>query len=114
VALWRAAQLPLQPFRLAHNLPGAAFLCIQKYVLKILWDEPKRLTNLKRHRMDLADLEYAFSFFAEARIVSAKRGRLMAIGEFEGMAISVVFRQLGTEAISLISMRRASRKERRL
>ena len=75
---------------------------------------PKRLTNLKRHGLDLASLESAFEFFDQATIVLVKKGRLMAIGEFRGTVISVVFQALGTEAISLISMRRASRKERNL
>ena len=40
-------------------------------------------------------------------------GRLLAIGEFEGIAIiAVVFRPLGSEALSAISMRRASKTER--
>jgi uncharacterized protein len=39
----------------------------------------------------------------------------MAIGEFRGIAIlAVVFAALGTEAISVISMRDASRKERKV
>jgi uncharacterized DUF497 family protein len=45
-------------------------------------------------------------------IVAAKDERLMAIGTFEGHIISVVFARLGSEAISVISMRHASRKER--
>ena len=28
----------------------------------ITWDEPKRKTNLKKHGIDLADLESAFDF----------------------------------------------------
>jgi uncharacterized DUF497 family protein len=37
----------------------------------------------------------------------------MAIGEFDGQIISVVFKPLGSEALSVISMRIASRKERK-
>jgi uncharacterized DUF497 family protein len=39
----------------------------------------------------------------------------MAIGEFNGVTvIAVVFATLGSEAISVVSMRRADRKERSL
>lgn len=36
----------------------------------------------------------------------------MAIGEFRQTILAVIFKPLGSEAISVISMRRASRKER--
>lgn len=39
----------------------------------------------------------------------------MAVGEFQGrIIIAVVFRPLGSQALSVISMRPASAKERRL
>jgi uncharacterized DUF497 family protein len=38
----------------------------------------------------------------------------MAIGPFSGVILSVIFGPLGTEAVSVISMRRASRKERKV
>ena len=38
---------------------------------------------------------------------------MVAVGDFEDIVIAVVFRTLGPEAISVISMRYASRKERR-
>ena len=37
----------------------------------------------------------------------------MAIGLFRGTVVTVIFELLGTEALSIVSMRRASRKERR-
>jgi uncharacterized DUF497 family protein len=37
----------------------------------------------------------------------------MAIGLFEGHIISVVFTKLGSEAVSVVNMRDASRKERK-
>jgi uncharacterized DUF497 family protein len=52
-------------------------------------------------------------FFENARIGDAKSGRFLAVGEFEGVTIiAVVFRPLGSEALSIISMRRASKAER--
>lgn len=77
----------------------------------IAWDEPKRQSNLAKHGFDFADLNE--EFFLAARIVDAKQHRLMAIGEFNGeLIIAVVFAPLGTEAISVVSMRRASGRER--
>ena len=38
----------------------------------------------------------------------------MAINRLGGHVLTVVFKRLGTEAISVISMRPASRKERKL
>lgn len=81
--------------------------------MKIVWDEPKRLLNLAKRDLDFADL--TIEFFEAALIVPAKLDRLMAIGEFNGEIIAaVVFKPLGSEALSIISMRPASRKERSL
>jgi uncharacterized DUF497 family protein len=41
-------------------------------------DEPKRLVNLARHEMELADLDE--DFFSTALIGAAKHGRLIAVG----------------------------------
>ncbi|GLK78791.1 BrnT family toxin [Methylopila turkensis] len=76
----------------------------------ITWDEPKRLANIEKHAMDFADL--TLEFFARAAIGPAKGGRLYAIGELDGV-VTVIFARLGTEAISVVSMRPASVKERR-
>lgn len=79
--------------------------------MKITWDEPKRLSNIAKHGLDFADLDE--EFFLAASIVQAKERRLMAIGELHGeLIIAVVFAPLGAEAISVISMRRAGKKER--
>lgn len=80
--------------------------------MRIVWDEPKRQTNLKNRRLDFADLDMAF--FASSAVVPAKHGRLMAIGKFGGILITVIFKPLGSEALSIISMRPTSVKERRL
>jgi uncharacterized DUF497 family protein len=79
--------------------------------MKIVWDEPKRHANLSRHRMDFADLDSAF--FRTAVVLPAKQGRLIAVGRLANGVITVIFILLGTEAISVISMRPASRKERK-
>ena len=78
----------------------------------IVWDEPKRQTNLADRGLDFADLDEAF--FLDAVVVPAKRGRFMAIGWFGEAILAVVFAPLGTEGLSVVSMRPASRKERAL
>ncbi|ACS60000.1 BrnT family toxin [Rhizobium leguminosarum] len=78
--------------------------------MKITYDEAKRRTNIEKHGLDFADLDLLF--FAGSVVVPAKGERLMAIGVFRDGVIAVVFVTLGSEAISVISMRKASRKER--
>jgi hypothetical protein len=78
----------------------------------IVWDEPKRQSNLARHGLDFADLDEWF--FLDAVTVPGKEGRYMAIGRMNDGTIAVVFAVLGTEGVSVISMRPASRKERSL
>ena len=78
--------------------------------MKIVWDEIKRHTNLHKHGMDFADID--FEFFARATIFPAKIGRLAAVGYLSGVMATVIFKRLGSEAISIVSMRVASAKER--
>lgn len=78
----------------------------------IFWDEPKRLANLAKHGFDFADLDEAF--FLSAVVVPVKHGRHMAFGRMKDGTMAVVFSHLGTEGLSVISMRRADRSERGL
>jgi len=80
--------------------------------MKILWDENKRQSNIAKHGMDFADLN--MDFFETSIILPAKKNRFMAINVFLDGVISVIFAKLGADAISIISMRPASRKERML
>ena len=80
--------------------------------MKITWDPPKRIANIVKHRMDFATLTE--EFFANALVISAKRGRYKAIGVDANGVISALFVTLGLEGISVISMRPASKNERKL
>ena len=82
--------------------------------MKIVWDEPKRLANLDKHGLDFADLNE--TFFDKALILPSRNSskRWVAIGINVGGVIVVVFGRLGREGVSLISMRPASRNERKL
>lgn len=77
----------------------------------IVWDEPKRVANLSKHGIDFADI--GEGFFLDAIIGPARNGRYYAIGELGGTII-VIFAFLGSEGISIVSARPASRKERNL
>ena len=84
----------------------------------IVWDEPKRLENLRVHRLDFADARDRFDF-ADALIRPSYAGargelRFAATGLLDGDLVTLIFSRLGSEALSLISLRPASRKERRL
>ena len=79
--------------------------------MMITWDETKREANLAKHGLDFADL--TLEFFFASKVAPSKDGRFVAIGEMNGeIIISVVFKPLGSEALAVISMRPASRKER--
>lgn len=80
--------------------------------MKIVWDEIKRQANIKKHRLDFAALDEWF--FHNAVVCAAKHGRLKAIGPLDNGVIAAIFVTLGTEGVSVISMRPASRHERRL
>lgn len=79
--------------------------------MNIVWDEPKREANLAKHGIDFADITE--DFFLSAIVRPAKDGRFAALGELDGK-IAVIFAVLGTEGLSIISARPASRKERKL
>ena len=81
-------------------------------MLMITWDAPKRQTNLAKHGLDFADLDEAF--FLASVVVPAKAGRHMAIGRLTDGTVAVVFAALGTQGVSVISMRPASARERSL
>lgn len=80
--------------------------------MNILWDEPKRLANLAKHGLDFADLNE--NFFDSALVVPSYNKRWAGIGKNIRGVIVVVFVTLGKEAVSVISMRPASKNERKL
>ncbi len=81
--------------------------------MKIVGDEPKRLANIAKHDgLDFADLDE--TFFERSMIMPGKDDRLIAVGRLANGVVVVVFVTLGSEGVSVISMRPASRKERKL
>ena len=80
--------------------------------MNITFDDAKRATNRIKHGYDFANLD--MNFFDRSTVVAARGDRWMAIGRFDDTIITVIFRPLGSEALSIISMRDASLKERSL
>ena len=80
--------------------------------MKIVWDEPKRIANFEKHGLDFAELSY--EFFLASVVIPAKDGRSKAIGRLRDGTVVVIFLTLGTEALSVISMRPARKDERSL
>ena len=83
--------------------------------MKIVWDEPKRLANLEKHGFDFADvsdLDWASAVIEEGKPDALGKRRLKAIGYFRDGIAAAIFATLGTEAISIISFRPASEKEK--
>ena len=79
--------------------------------MQISFDGLKRQSNLAKHGLDFADLDV--EYFVQSIVVPAKLGRFMAIGVLSRDVIATVFVKLGTQGLSIISMRRSSRKERK-
>ena len=80
----------------------------------ITWDEPKRRENLRKHRIDLADLEPVF----DNPMVSVEDDRenygelrLQSLGMWQGRVVFLVWTPRGEDIAHLISSRYADRKE---
>ena len=66
-----------------------------------------------RNGLDFTDLTEGF--FATAILRRSHSGRTLAFGRHgDFLVVAVVFRPLGMEALSIVSMRRANTRERRL
>jgi uncharacterized DUF497 family protein len=80
----------------------------------ITWDESKRLTNLRKHKIDLANLEGVFDspmITVEDERESYGELRLQSLGYWQGRVVFFVWTPRGDDAAHLISCRYADRKE---
>ncbi|GEO99645.1 hypothetical protein GCM10007887_08710 [Methylobacterium haplocladii] len=85
----------------------------------IVWDEPKRLANQAKHGLDFAEFEDGFDLDGctvhETRASRTGRSRFKLIGLFRGRLVTAaIVSPLGSEALSIVSFRRASPSEIRL
>ena len=80
----------------------------------ISWDEPKRQANLRKHKIDLADLEPVFDspmITVEDARERCGELRLQSLGMWHGRVIFLVWTPRGDDIAHLISCRYADRKE---
>ena len=87
--------------------------------MRIIIDEPKRLSNLRKHGLDMADFAEGFDFNGAkvfpAYPSRAGRTRFGLIGWFNSaVVVAAIVSPLGTEALSLVSLSVASQQERDL
>lgn len=85
----------------------------------VVWDESKRATNLLKHGLDFADFDDAFDIetavAAEAKPSRDGRRRFKLVGLWNRTTVVVaIVSPLGSEALALISLRPANRKEKAL
>ena len=76
----------------------------------ITWDEPKRLANFEKHGLDFERFEEAFDFDSSLRIPAKSsrtgRSRFGLLGMMNGeLVVVAVVSPLGSEALSLVSLR---------
>ncbi|MBB4065673.1 BrnT family toxin [Gellertiella hungarica] len=84
--------------------------------MKIIWDERKRISNLAKHGFDFEQIDHfdwVTAVFGAAHMSRYGQHRLKATGVLSGTIVIVIFALLGREAISLISLRPASARERK-
>jgi uncharacterized DUF497 family protein len=80
----------------------------------ITWDEPKRLENIRKHKIDLADLEPLFDYpmvTVEDSRESYGELRLQSLGMWQGRVVFLVWTPRGEDTAHLISCRYADRQE---
>lgn len=82
----------------------------------IVVPELKRTANLAKHGIDMNDFEDGFSWdryiAGPTKPSRTGRARERYIGVLDGRTVFVVVSPLGSEAISLVSIRPASQRER--
>ncbi len=83
--------------------------------MKFEWDETKNKTNIRKHRIDFADVPDVFKnpLLTEPD-VEADYGedRWMSIGLLRSVAVVVVFTERQRNTIRIISARKANQNER--
>ncbi len=81
--------------------------------MRFTWDETKRNRNLKDHGLDFVDTEQVFNgltFTYEDDRFRYEEQRLMTLGLFEGIPVSIVHTET-KDRIHIISFRKATRRE---
>jgi hypothetical protein len=80
------------------------------------WDEAKNRINIRKHGFDFSDAEEAFrsGLVAEPDIrEDYKEKRWVGLGSIRGRIAHVTFAERGPERVRIISLRKASSRERK-
>jgi uncharacterized DUF497 family protein len=78
--------------------------------MEIIWEDYKRKSNLLKHGYDFAD--FRIEWLDKAHIEPTYSKRFKATVFIKPDYVVVIFGTLGKQAISIISMRDANKKER--
>lgn len=81
--------------------------------MRFVWDERKRQTNLRDHKLDFLDAPQVFegptATYEDDRFAYGEQ-RFVTLGFLNGVAVSIVHTET-TEQIRIISFRKATRHE---
>jgi len=83
--------------------------------MKFEWDEAKNRENIRKHRIDLADVPPMFEGPMYVTLDTRKdygEDRMVGIGFLNVAVIAVVFVEIAEDTVRLISARKAERHER--
>jgi len=84
--------------------------------MRLEWDKTKNRANIRKHGLDFADAEEVFRgvLLAEAdtREDYGER-RWSGLGQIRGRTVKIVFSERDPETIRIISLRKATRHERK-
>jgi uncharacterized DUF497 family protein len=85
-------------------------------VMKVIWDETKRRSNLRKHSMDFADAEAVFAgatFTFEDDRFDYGEQRFITLGMLKGVVVVIAHTEQDDE-IRIISMRKGTKNEQRI
>jgi uncharacterized protein len=80
------------------------------------WDEAKNRSNILKHGFDFADAEEMFGSILLTHLDSSEdygEDRWIGIGTIGAVTAVVVFAERGPETLRIISLRKATRRERK-
>ncbi len=85
--------------------------------MMIVYDEAKRLSNLRKHGLDMDDFAEGFDFDGAKRFPAYPsrngRERIGLIGWFnDTVVVAAIVSPLGSEALSFVSLRVANQQEK--
>ena len=85
--------------------------------MKFKWDENKRLKNVRKHGLDLADAPEIFTKPMVIRLDTREEydeDRFVSIGVLKNQVVIVVYSEPDANTIRIISLRKAVKREQKL